>query len=156
MDIAVEAKVECADGPCGVCSTIIVDPDERAVTHLVIKDETLPDTDQRLVPFDQVEEASQELIRLRCSKEELAAMKSFVKTQYVVTQEQPIPTYPIDGQMHMVSRPDAAGSYYEEKEVEQVPEGEMAVHPGMKVVTKVAGNCSKSCLDEQNNKHEYC
>jgi sporulation protein YlmC with PRC-barrel domain len=133
VDIAVETKVECADGPCGECSTVIVDPDKRVVTHLVVQDKTLPDTDQRLVPFDQVKEASRELIRLHCTREELAAMESFTETRYVVTREQPIPAYPIDGQIHMVGRPDAGGAYYEEKEVERVPEGELALHPGMKV-----------------------
>jgi sporulation protein YlmC with PRC-barrel domain len=133
MDIAVQTKVECADGPCGECSTVIVDPHKQAVTHLVVQDKTLSDTDQRLVPFDRVQEASREQIRLRCTRKELAAMEPFVETRYVVTQEQPIPTYPIDGQMHMVGRPDAAGSYYEEEEVELIPEGEQALRPGMKV-----------------------
>jgi sporulation protein YlmC with PRC-barrel domain len=133
MDIAVEAKVECADGPCGECSTIIVHPKKQAVTHLVVQDKTLPDTDQRLVPFDQVVEASRDGIRLRCTKDELAEMEPFVETHYVVKQEEPIPTYPVDGQMHMVARASVATSYYEEEEVERIPPGELAVRQGMKV-----------------------
>jgi sporulation protein YlmC with PRC-barrel domain len=60
-------------------------------------------------------------------------MEPFVETHYAVKQEEPIATYPVDGQIHMVVRASVATSYYEEEEVERIPPGELAVRQGMKV-----------------------
>ena len=54
MEISISAEVNCTDGSCGQISTIIVDPHKQEVTHLVVKDKSLPDSDQRLVPIKQV------------------------------------------------------------------------------------------------------
>ena len=50
-EIAVDARIECVDGACGQCLTLIVDRETRKVTHLVLEDKTLPHKPyQRLVP----------------------------------------------------------------------------------------------------------
>jgi hypothetical protein len=62
-----DARVECADGPCGKSMAVIVDRETRTVTHIAIEDKSLPHAPyQRLVPVDQVVETSPDLIRLRC------------------------------------------------------------------------------------------
>jgi len=59
------ARASCSDGECGVLRRIIIHPDARTVTHLVIepKHGTQPG---RLVPADLAEAAGGE-IRLRCT-----------------------------------------------------------------------------------------
>ena len=62
-EIAVDARIECVDGACGKCLTLIVNRETRKVTHLVLEDETLPHKPyQRLVPVDQVAAADKDLI----------------------------------------------------------------------------------------------
>jgi uncharacterized membrane protein/sporulation protein YlmC with PRC-barrel domain len=129
--IPLNAKVECMDGACGESITVIVNPTTHKVTHFVVKYEQLPDHDQRLVAVDQVLDTSSGLVRLRCTRDELAGMEPFLETQYIKT-EQPVPTYeaydsymfPYVTQMETV---DMA------IEVERVPSGGLAVRRGTQV-----------------------
>jgi uncharacterized membrane protein len=130
-EIPLSAKVECKDGACGESITVIVNPTTRKVTHFVVRYKDLPDPDQRLVPVDQVLDTSSDLIRLRCTRDELAQMEPFVETQYIRT-EQPVPTYEAyDSYMFpyvtQVETVDTA------VEVERVPSGGLAIHRGTQV-----------------------
>jgi hypothetical protein len=60
----------CSDGDCGVVSRTILDPDTRAVTHLVIRPRH-HSIEGRLVPVDVVETTTGE-IRLSCTLAEFA------------------------------------------------------------------------------------
>lgn len=132
-DISVSAKVECADGPCGESSTIIVSPDTGNVTHVVVEDQTVSPSVLRLVPFAEIETTTPGRIRLRCAKEELAGFEPFLKTHYIEKREAGIPEYAVDGQVHMVARASASQVYYEEEQVERIPPGLLAVRRGMHV-----------------------
>ncbi|MGD9406252.1 MAG: DUF1269 domain-containing protein [Anaerolineae bacterium] len=132
MHIPIEAQVECADGHCGKSVALTVDPVRRQVTHVIVDDKTT----QRLVPMDQVEATASDSIRLRCTKDQLAEMPSFVVERFVpvepglgeeayryyalplVTGLEPAPAVPA---------PPAVVAD------EQVPLGELAVHRGMPV-----------------------
>jgi uncharacterized membrane protein len=83
ITIPLNAKVECADGPCGQSVTVIVNPVTREVTHFVVEDKGLPYPSERLVPVEQVLETSSDLVRLGCTRAQVAEMESFVETQYV-------------------------------------------------------------------------
>ena len=74
-DIPLDAQVECADGPCGESGIVILNPETRVVTHFVVQDKALPHRDKRLVLIDQVVETSRNLIRLSCTKAELAVRR---------------------------------------------------------------------------------
>jgi uncharacterized membrane protein len=126
--IPLHAKVQCADGVCGESITVIVNPTTQSVTHFVVKDKSLPDPDERLVPVDQVEEVTPQLIRLRCTKTELAEMEPFTETQFIKTEEPSLAYSQYDSYMfpyvmnvEMVELP---------VEVERVPPGELAIHRG--------------------------
>jgi hypothetical protein len=67
-ELAIGARVSCADGPCGEIRRIIVDPATDAVTHLVIQPGHRRDAG-RLVPVHLVETTVGE-IRLRCTRAE--------------------------------------------------------------------------------------
>jgi len=68
-EFAIGARANCSDGFCGVMRRIIIDPDARTVTHLVIEPRH-GSQPGRLVPVDLVDSAADE-IRLRCTIAEL-------------------------------------------------------------------------------------
>jgi hypothetical protein len=76
MDIPVDARVECIDGPCGQSTALIVDPVTHKVTHLVVRGRY---SQEFLVPVSQVESTTRDLIRLRCISDELNRMQPFVE-----------------------------------------------------------------------------
>jgi uncharacterized membrane protein len=137
-EIPINAKVECSDGPGGESITVIVNPVTSKVTHFVVEDKHAPDPTPRLVPVDQVVATSSDLIRLRCTQAELAAMHPFVTTHYVQTQRT---------DYHQALRGDLAGGYANPHmspyavpvnevhavEEERIPVGELAVRRGTRV-----------------------
>jgi sporulation protein YlmC with PRC-barrel domain len=84
MDISINADVRCADGPCGQCTYVILNPATQQVTHLVVKESSYPYA-ERLVSIDQVMETDPHLIRLRCTGRELAEMEAFIETEFLPT-----------------------------------------------------------------------
>jgi len=131
-ELAANAKVECIDGPCGQTITMIVDRQTRKVTYLVVEDETLPYKPyQRLVPIDQVAEATRDLIRLRCKRADVAEMTPFIETHYIKKTEQSYTVYQGGGG----APPDASevGVSYSTFEEEKIPEGAVAIKPGTAV-----------------------
>jgi sporulation protein YlmC with PRC-barrel domain len=66
MEFAIGARANCLDGFCGELSRIIVDPDARSITHLVIEPKHRHEPG-RLVPVDQVAGATAGEIRLQCT-----------------------------------------------------------------------------------------
>ncbi len=127
MDIPVNADVECTDGPCGRSTYVILNPTTDQLTHLVVRHKQLPHA-ERLVPIDQVEEATPDLIRLRCTRHELGEMEPFIETEFVRVT---VPEY--------VGDPNMAWSYVVPKtmsrtvEHEHIPPGELAVRRGARV-----------------------
>ena len=131
-EISINAKVECVDGPCGQVITMIVDRATRRVTHLVIEDETLPwKPYQRMVPIDQLAEATRDLVRLRCKREDVAQMEHFLETHYIKKTEQSYSVYQGGGGQP----PDASevGVSYSTFDEEKIPEGAVAIKPGTAV-----------------------
>jgi sporulation protein YlmC with PRC-barrel domain len=127
MDIPVNADVECTDGPCGRSTFVILNPTTDQLTHLVVKEQQSPHT-ERLVPIDQVEEATLDLIRLRCTRHELGQMEPFMETEFIRVT---VPEY--------TSGPYMAWPYVIPKTVsrtvehEHIPVGELAVRRGARV-----------------------
>ena len=64
-EFAIGTRASCSDGDCGVLRRIIIHPDARTVTHLVIEPRH-GSHPGRLVPVDLVDAADGE-IRLRCT-----------------------------------------------------------------------------------------
>ena len=79
IDIPLNANVECADGPGGRSSYVIIDPASKQVTHFVVKGNGFHRA-ERLVPVDWTVETTPDLIRLRCTRDELAMLEPFVET----------------------------------------------------------------------------
>ena len=132
-DIPLNAKVECADGPVGKSTAVIIDPIEQKVTHFVVKGNKLPLSKRRLVPVERVKESSQELIRLDCTREELTKMEPFIAKRYVQKEAREYPSsfYGGEGPSYMKVYVFAAETV--PIEVERVPAGELAIHRGASV-----------------------
>lgn len=83
VDIPLDAKTECSDGPCGRSIGVIIEPSTWQVTHFVVEESSLSRT-KRLVPADWVVHTIPDSVRLRCKKSKLAVMEPFVESQHVL------------------------------------------------------------------------
>ena len=127
MYIPVSADVQCADGSCGRTTCVILNPTSRRVTHVVVREPHLP-YGEYLVPIDQVDEAGSSEIHLRCTKEELARLESFITTEYV---ELSLPFYGIGAAC--IGPYISPGIMMVPVGHEQTPTSEQAVHYGAHV-----------------------
>jgi sporulation protein YlmC with PRC-barrel domain len=139
MDIPLQAKVECTDGVCGHSAYVLINPVIDKVTHLVVKEDSSPNT-EHIVPVDFVKETIDDTIQLSCSKAELEKMSPFNQTEFV---EEKVLDYA--GYRGGIS---GVGSYfympYVTSEItvpvtvesQQIPAGELAVHRGTRVEAK--------------------
>jgi len=131
-DVPVDARVECADGPCGKSLGVIAEPGTRKLTHFVVEDETLPYPPyQRLVPVEQVIETTRDLIRLGCTKEEVGNMDPFVRTRYVPKKKHDYSLY--EGGEGASTNASTVMVAYTKKEETLIPEGELGVSVGTRV-----------------------
>ena len=104
MEIPLDAQVECTDGVCGRSEYVVIDPLSNDVTHLVVKEDSSPNTEY-IVPVRLVSETVANTIRLRCSKAQLEKMDPFVKTEFI-SAKVPVSNLVYRGGMFGV------GSYY--------------------------------------------
>ena len=129
LDFPIAANVECADGPCGKSVTVIVNPATRKVTHIVVLDKAFPDAERRMVPVDEVVETASDLIRLRCTQEQVANMQHFVEHRFIEEQWDEPAYWAAAGDMYY-AEPYATPTMPLFEEIERVPPGELAVHRG--------------------------
>jgi len=137
-EIPLKAKVQCSDTSCGKSTNVILNPDTHQVTYVAIKDKTLPDNPTRMVPIEKVEKATPEQIALNCTREEVADMEPYIVTKMI---EESIPGIDHDGSMrsHAV-------------QVNQVPDYEMSISPGMKIKASdhTVGKLDELVIDPQS------
>jgi sporulation protein YlmC with PRC-barrel domain len=136
MEIPLNAQVECTDGVFGRSVDVLINPVIDQVTHLVVKEDSSPNTEY-IVPVDFVTETITDTIRLRCSKAELEKMDPFIKTKFIAETVPDIRSG-FDGMPGIGSTyyfpyitPDM--TVYVPEESQQVPPGELAVCRGTRV-----------------------
>jgi sporulation protein YlmC with PRC-barrel domain len=131
MDIPLDVEVRCSDGACGKSTAIIVDPNTEQVTHFVAQVEG----SQHLVPIEAIADSASDHIRLRWSRQELIAATPFEKTMFAgedlgvytapgMTGASIAWPYGADNEYMLEA---AAAAYVP---VEQIPDGERAIHSG--------------------------
>lgn len=130
MDIPVNAEVACVDGVCGQSTYVIINPISRQVTHVVVKQKEGLHT-EHLVPLGLVAGTTHDLIRLRCTTDELAKIEPFTETEYV--QERiPDVDYMEDAYLvwpyHIPELNTTIPITHQ-----RIPHGELAVHRGARV-----------------------
>jgi sporulation protein YlmC with PRC-barrel domain len=130
VDLPVKADVYCADGHAGHSTYVIGNPDTQQVTHLVVKEDRIPFT-ERVVSVDQVAQTTHEMIRLRCTKDQLAQMPPFIQTEYILAD---IPNYEARyGLYPNLPLTVPVEKRYIPVEHQYIPAGELAVHRGAAV-----------------------
>lgn len=132
MNIPMNAKVQCTDGPCGESAALVGNPVTQSVTHVVVKSEQIRPPHERLVPVEKITETGHDWIRLACTKDELERMDPFVVTRYI-QKKRPDWSGPYAGGEYHESPYAIYASEGEREEVERVPAGELAVHRGADV-----------------------
>ena len=80
-EFAMGATANCADGPGGKVSRVIIDPATETVTHLVIEPKHRLGVG-RLVPLDLVDTTAGD-IRLRCTVEEFGQLEPAQETELI-------------------------------------------------------------------------
>lgn len=84
MDISINTKVSCSDGPYGQSICVILKPTTKEITHLVVSNESFPKTNY-LVSLDHVIESTPDHILLNCSREDLSKMPPFDTVEFVTS-----------------------------------------------------------------------
>jgi sporulation protein YlmC with PRC-barrel domain len=82
MDIPLNVKVSCSDGPCGRITNLILMPTNGEITHVVVGDGIYPETGY-LVPIDRIAESTPESMRLNCSQAELSKLPTFNHIEFI-------------------------------------------------------------------------
>lgn len=81
-----KSKVLCTDREVGEVTRIIVDPLSQEVSHIVVGGDGLG-LIERQVPMGQVADVTPEIVTLRSSSSDLAALPQFIREEYVTTHE---------------------------------------------------------------------
>jgi hypothetical protein len=121
MDIPINAKVNCLEGPCGHSVLVILKPTTQEITHVVISNDSSPETEY-LVSVDRIAESTPDRIRLNCSRAELSKMPVFAKEEFIPTAGSYMmwPYYPL-------------AAAYITVEKEHIPADELAIRRGARV-----------------------
>jgi len=127
-DIAIKAKVECTDGPCGKSTYVIINPVNHKVTHFVLQDKHLPGNPTRLVPVGKVANATQQQIMLNCTKADVAKMAPFLVSNFI---RESAPGKAYASGVAYTSEYVIDDTAYDEVQERNVPAGELALHSGM-------------------------
>lgn len=133
IDLPTKAEVHCSDGIAGLSMYVIGNPMNHQVTHLVVKS-LKPPSHQYLVPVDQVEDTMPHLIKLKCTRDEMAKMDLFDDEEYVRTDVPTYLTWPYivpDTSLYIAN--NAEVPVYVLVKHQNVPPGEIAVWRGAKV-----------------------
>ncbi len=85
IDLPTKSKVHCSDGAAGRSTYVIFNPNNHRLTHLVIQSNQ-PPFHEYLVPVDQVEETTPDLIKLKCTRKDLYTMELFECEEYIRTK----------------------------------------------------------------------
>ena len=77
ISLRIGAQVVGSDGPLGPLIALIVHPDERRVTHLAVRNGTVPETG-RLVPIGEVLRASTDDVELRIDRRHFFTLERLI------------------------------------------------------------------------------
>jgi uncharacterized protein YrrD len=82
MNVELHKKIECTNGVCGKTAWVIINPVTQQVTHLVVKDKSLP-RKEHLMPIEQVSSITYDSVQVKCSKEDLKKSEPFDKKHFI-------------------------------------------------------------------------
>jgi sporulation protein YlmC with PRC-barrel domain len=127
MNIALNAQVNCSDGPCGHLDHIILKSANDEITHLVVRDDNQPQQEY-LVPLDLVTDANHDRVQINCTCDELHSMPIFEKDEYI-----PRSIFKYQLKSYQVTPYAVIPGLHVPVKVEHIPAGELAVKKGANV-----------------------
>jgi uncharacterized membrane protein/sporulation protein YlmC with PRC-barrel domain len=150
-EIALNADVSCTDGYAGKVTHIVVDPQQKAVTGIVVKNKEFVAQD-RVVPTTHIVESSRDRIRLNCTVADVAAMQPFSTTHYVDYAYNDYTPYDVTMGVPY-SIPTATTSYTEIVD-EALPQGQRALVHGAQVQASdgMIGTVGALVIDSESGK----
>jgi sporulation protein YlmC with PRC-barrel domain len=138
MEIPLNAQVEYTDGVAwhnvGRCECVLINPVIDEVTHLVVKEDSSPNTEY-IVPVNLVTETTADTIRLNCNKDELDKMDPFIKTTFV-EEKLPVNTFSSASRYGIGMGPNFYWPYASFDGTIKVPVEHLQVPPGELVVRR--------------------
>jgi len=134
-EIPLGAEVACLDGPCGKTISIVINPTNKSVTHVVVRDKTLGVDPERLIPIEHLGEATEKRVRLNIRRDEMTRMEPFVTTRYIKTKQVDFMESYIghDFDLYLMPYATPMKTVYTQVAEKQVPPGELAVYRGARV-----------------------
>lgn len=81
LDLVLSAPVFASDARVGRVEHVIIDPQHGKATHVVVREEALPNT-LRLVPEKYIAAAGPDGVRLRIGPDHLAKLTPYIQTDY--------------------------------------------------------------------------
>jgi sporulation protein YlmC with PRC-barrel domain len=122
----------CSDGYRGEVRAVVIDPDARTVTHIVVEPDGRAGL-ARLVPLDLVEVASGQ-IQLRCTQPEFMKLDAAEETLAEFAVGQTVPVQLLVPGWRGADGPSADGGSImripEKETIDVVPDGEVEEHGG--------------------------
>ena len=82
MDIPLGAEVFCTDGHAGRSEYLLIEPNERVVTHVVVKGDGFAHA-ERLVPLRLVEHTEENALFLSCTRKAFHDLEFFLDVQVI-------------------------------------------------------------------------
>lgn len=150
MDIPINVDVVCASELCGRATSIIINPINDQVTHVVVTENGFPYI-AHLVPVNNIFVATPNLIQLRCRKSELTKMEVFEETDFINSGyvESSLP-YNDPYYIWPYGMYEDGPIQFEHK---HIPAGEIAIHRGTPVYAKdgKVGKVDEFLVDPKNN-----
>jgi sporulation protein YlmC with PRC-barrel domain len=124
MEIPINAKIQCQDGPFGRSTHVILMPASEKITHLVVENGGFPATEY-MVPVEMVKESSPELIELKCNCEEVTKLPIFDKVEFI-----PFDISGVTGGAYMMWPYYVPVNAYTRKEKDHIPANELVIRRG--------------------------
>lgn len=134
-----DAEVRCLDGRCGRLARIVLDPQTRAVTHLVIR---LQDGRDVVLPMAWVGAATGEALSLKVASDELRDLPDFISTDFCLPSVDL--AHPYGEGCALIRLPDLGVFDPGVLPIEHraIPPGEVALKEGMPVLCS-DGSCGR-------------
>ena len=150
MDIPINVDVLCAGKLCGRSTSLVINPINEQVTHLVVSEKAFPNI-ERLVPINKILASSPTSIQLRCSQDDLSSMEAFQETDFIDGGhlESALP-FVVPYHVWPYSMYDAMPVPLEH---EHIPAGEIVIHRGtpVKATDGQVGKVDEFLVDPENN-----
>src|SRR5690242_3515575 len=96
--IPLTAHAECADGPCGELSGLIVRANQPLLEYYVVRDTTPGHPVERLVPRTRLDPTAIDTVRLDCTRDELGKMQPLSVQEFQQTDARSSKTGLVDAE----------------------------------------------------------